>query len=572
MGDQRSHDYSNKFKASIKEAKDVVNKKNNEIEVEKANTMSYNASHSYSLAERRAFSSWINQHLSTDPDCKDHIPIDVDTEKLFNSLEDGIVLCKAINCAKPNTIDERVLNKKNLNIFKKRENLILGLNSALSLGCKIVNIRPEDLSAGVPHLILGLLWQIIRHALLKNISLSKNVDIMSLLKPGESIADLENMTPENILMRWVNHHLSRGEKGGALIWDGNHNALSSNTSGDFVSNFGNDLSNSVAYINLINQIGGKDFSKLGAKAIKIKDNLERAGAMLKMAEKIGVKPIITANDVVHGDEKLNMAFLATLFNSHNALDKNDLDEEILEQLDIQDLENALEEIEESREEETFRNWVNSLDVKPISKSMSSNVNHLYNDLRDGLYLLKIEDEVKPGVVNWSRVHKSYDRWQKHMKCMENCSYAVQLAQDKLKYSLVGINGANIYEMDRTRTLAKGGKSSRVNNFKEKDLALAVIDICDILSPGSVDYSLVHQGDDKWLSPENRLDNALLAINLSRKIGAKIYASPMDLVEGKLKMILTIFVGLMSKSFENGNQNGAIHDLNEPFPPIPAQFR
>jgi len=42
-------------------------------------------------------------------------------------------------------------------------------------------------------------------------------------------------------------------------------------------------------------------------------------------------------------------------------------------------------------------------------------------------------QVKPGVVNWSRVHKSYDRWQKHMKCMENCSYAVELAQDKLKY-------------------------------------------------------------------------------------------------------------------------------------------
>ena len=38
------------------------------------------------------------------------------------------------------------------------------------------------------------------------------------------------------------------------------------------------------------------------------------------------------------------------------------------------------------------------------------------------------------------------------------------------------------------TLEKGGKSSRVNNFKEKDLALAVIDICDILSPGSVDYT------------------------------------------------------------------------------------
>ena len=145
---------------------------------------------------------------------------------------------------------------------------------------------------------------------------------LALLKPGESIADLENMTPENILMRWVNHHLTRGEKGGALIWDGNHNALSSNSSGDFVSNFGNDLSNSIAYINLINQIGGKDLNKLGAKAIKIKDNLERAGAMLKMAEKIGVKPIITANDVVHGDEKLNMAFLATLFNTVSSFNEN----------------------------------------------------------------------------------------------------------------------------------------------------------------------------------------------------------------------------------------------------------
>ena len=64
----------------------------------------------------------------------------------------------------------------------------------------------------------------------------------------------------------------------------------------------------------MNQIGGDNLSKLGAKAIKIKDNLERASEMLKMAEKLGIKPIITANDVVQGNEKLNMAFLATLFN------------------------------------------------------------------------------------------------------------------------------------------------------------------------------------------------------------------------------------------------------------------
>ena len=204
------------------------------------------------------------------------------------------------------------MNKKNLNIFKKHENVLLGLNSAAgSLGCKIVNIRPDDITVGVPHLILGLLWQIIRHALLKNISLSKNVNIMALLRPGETLADLENLTPENVLIRWMNHHLQRGsaESNGLLLAE---NGLLKN--GDLVNNFGADMADSVVYINLLNQLGGAQMKKLGADAIKISDKLARAVEMLKMAENIGIKPIITPHDVVAGDEKLNMAFLATLFN------------------------------------------------------------------------------------------------------------------------------------------------------------------------------------------------------------------------------------------------------------------
>ena len=69
------------------------------------------------------------------------------------------------------------------------------------------------------------------------------------------------------------------------------------------------------------------------------------------------------------------------------------------------------------------------------------------------------------------------------------------------------------------------------------------------------------GKEEWLSPEHRLENAQLAINLCRKIGAKVYASPMDLVEGKQKMILTIFVGLMSKSFESANSVGRIVNID-----------
>lgn len=67
-----------------------------------------------------------------------------------------------INCSTPGTIDERTINKGKLNIYQIHENLTLALNSAQSIGCNIVNIGTEDLQTGKPHLVLGLLWQIIR--------------------------------------------------------------------------------------------------------------------------------------------------------------------------------------------------------------------------------------------------------------------------------------------------------------------------------------------------------------------------------------------------------------------------
>ena len=67
-----------------------------------------------------------------------------------------------INHSCPDTIDERAINKKNLTLYTKHENLTLALYSAQSIGCNIVNIDAHDLAKGKPHLVLGLLWQIIR--------------------------------------------------------------------------------------------------------------------------------------------------------------------------------------------------------------------------------------------------------------------------------------------------------------------------------------------------------------------------------------------------------------------------
>ena len=139
------------------------------------------------MEEQLAFSDWVNSNLGHDPDLKHLLPIDAECRGLFDKVKDGILLwyekiqvkkmsqyksddcvmffcfcSKVINHSCPDTIDERAINKKNLTLYTKHENLTLALYSAQSIGCNIVNIDAHDLAKGKPHLVLGLLWQIIR--------------------------------------------------------------------------------------------------------------------------------------------------------------------------------------------------------------------------------------------------------------------------------------------------------------------------------------------------------------------------------------------------------------------------
>ena len=85
---------------------------------------------------------------------------------LFNScsLLDTLLyfFSKLINASVSGTVDERAINKGKLNTFTIHENQTLALNSASSIGCNIINIGPQDIMEGRPHLILGLLWQVIK--------------------------------------------------------------------------------------------------------------------------------------------------------------------------------------------------------------------------------------------------------------------------------------------------------------------------------------------------------------------------------------------------------------------------
>ncbi|RWW07712.1 hypothetical protein GW17_00028891 [Ensete ventricosum] len=74
-----------------------------------------------------------------------------------------IYISKLINVAVAGTIDERAINTKRvLNPWERNENHTLCLNSAKAIGCTVVNIGTQDLVEARPHLVLGLISQIIK--------------------------------------------------------------------------------------------------------------------------------------------------------------------------------------------------------------------------------------------------------------------------------------------------------------------------------------------------------------------------------------------------------------------------
>ncbi|CAJ0841586.1 16873_t:CDS:2, partial [Entrophospora sp. SA101] len=115
---------------------------------------SQNVSHTINEDERTEFTRHMNQTLSGDPDLADKLPINISNMQLFDE------------CRVPDTIDERVLNVfkkgKKINKFQMIENNNLVIFSAKGIGCNVVNIGSADLIEGREHLILGLIWQIIK--------------------------------------------------------------------------------------------------------------------------------------------------------------------------------------------------------------------------------------------------------------------------------------------------------------------------------------------------------------------------------------------------------------------------
>ncbi|XP_063914774.1 plastin-2 isoform X1 [Zophobas morio] len=502
--------------------------------------------HSVRVEEQLAFSDWINSNLRHDPDLKDLLPIDPEGKLLYDKVKNGILLCKIINHSCPDTIDERAINKKNLTLYTKLENLTLALSSSQAIGCNVINIDAHNLSKGTPHLVLGLLWQIIRIGLFNQITLEHCPGLTTLLSEDEKIEDLMKLSPEAILLRWVNYHLERAGVSRRI------------------TNFQSDITDSEVYSHLLKQIAPME-ADVTTEALMEKDLHQRAEIMLQQAAKLKCRSFVTPQDVVNGVYKLNLAFVANLFNNHPGLNETN---GVLD---------GYETVEETREERTYRNWINSMGVSP-------HVNWLYSDLADGLVVFQLYDIIKPNIVNWNKVHRKFTNpRKKFMEKLENCNYAIELGRE-IRFSLVGIAGQDINEGNVTLTLAliwqlmraytltvlsqlaesgnpivekeivqwvnnklvSAGKHSSIRSFQDPTIADAkvVIDLIDAIKPGAINYDLVKTNGTE----EENLANAKYAISMSRKAGARVYALPEDIAEVKPKMVMTVFACLMALDY------------------------
>ena len=194
-----------------------------------------------------------------------------------------------------------------------------------------------------PVLILGLLWQIIKIQLTSQISLKNYPELVLLLREGEEMAALSALPPEDILLRWFNYHL---EKGG---------------SARRVTNFGDDLKVSVcgvcvsrhwirgSTLYMIDMLNGNTYFTLQCSSHFLiwnpmqtqdsecysvllhqldsaqcdlcteTDPLEKAGHVISNAVRLGAYPFIRAEDICAANKKLNLGFVALLFNTCHGL-------------------------------------------------------------------------------------------------------------------------------------------------------------------------------------------------------------------------------------------------------------
>ena len=162
----------------------------------------------------------------------------------------------------------------------------------------LLGIDVESFLSQSASLMPDLIGQVLCRIATGAVSFQACPETIRLLGESEEPTDLLKLLPEQLLLRWLNHHLANA---GQLR----------------VNNLGNNLRHCKPLIHLLNQL---DSSKCSLDGLEEADDMRRAEIVVNSAYALGCGDIASSKDLVAGNAKVNTLFLAILFSAKHGLE------------------------------------------------------------------------------------------------------------------------------------------------------------------------------------------------------------------------------------------------------------
>ena len=325
----------------------------------------------YSDKEKNRYAKMINKILADDPDCGSRIPIDPESDDLYDKIRDGVIIAKLVNKCEPDTVNmDEIKKNDDMNVYDKYDNLNKGIEGAKKVGVAS-ETNADDVLDKNKERDNDLLGDILARINVPKNVIKENKDTEKLCNEGETIDDVANLPVDDFLKRWFNHHLKNAEYPNE------------------VTNFSDDLKDSEKYTILLN-----DLSPNCDKSALDNENLdERAEKVINDGKNYGADTEIKPEDITSGNEPLNRLFVGDLYNAELMNQGNNEYDKDLMRTYIQTMNKCLCDEEDTR---------NKIPIDPESEE------EVFEKLKDGIVLAKLESLIDRNKINENELKKGED--------------------------------------------------------------------------------------------------------------------------------------------------------------------
>jgi len=231
---------------------------------------------------------FLNEQLLDEPNLPHDMPLDAaDASLVFEQLSDGITMCYFFDKMIPEVMDVRVITRKIKDDRDKIDNWNLCVNSCKGSGCRLPDVKAEDLAAADPEQIMKVIWQIVKVGL--ETEIKTNSDYLQNIFPDKSLDEIEAMPLEKLLLAWVNTIVQQKSKGRVA------------------KSIANDFKDSYFYLTLFDEI-----LATGLDLIDEPDDTIKAEAVVATSKELGRGLVITELGIIEGVYWMNFIFLASI--------------------------------------------------------------------------------------------------------------------------------------------------------------------------------------------------------------------------------------------------------------------